>query len=103
MSWEPCICKHGPKYDDPWTYNCESYKPRPGVAKRKSRAVLVYDMATLQTSDFESQAEAARQINVHHRARVSLSAKTVIVLLSRYICAYTIQGLFDNMKANGLT
>jgi hypothetical protein len=98
MSWEPCICKHGAHYDDPFISTTIQYKTKPPLLK----PILMYDTKTLQITDYKSAFIAAEAINAD-AANIRRSANRKYIVNGRWIFGFTIQGLFDNMKANGLT
>ncbi|HSW62402.1 MAG TPA: hypothetical protein VLH56_03655 [Dissulfurispiraceae bacterium] len=106
LSWEPRITKHPPHYDDPWRYNCndtnslkELSRPHASIAKRKP--MLVHDVRTLKTTDHVSLADAASSIGVNP-GQVRQSAANGWMIAKRYICGYTIESLFANMKKQGI-
>jgi hypothetical protein len=98
MSWEPCICKHGPHYDNPFF---EMTRTEP-ARSHKLKSVLMYDMKTLEIIDYKSAFLAAEAISAD-AANIRRSANRKYVVNGRWLFGFTIQGLFDNMKANGLT
>jgi len=98
MSWEPCIMKHGAHYDDPFISTTSHRPPKPSRLK----PILMYDMKTLKTSDYQSAFIAADAINAD-AANIRRSANRKYIVNGRWLFGFTIQGLFDNMKANGLT
>ena len=106
FSWEPCILRHSSHYDDPWRYNCndtdslkELSRHHASIAKRKP--MLVYDVKTLKTTDHVSLAAAAASIRVDP-GQVRQSAANGWMIAKRYLCGYTIEALFSNMKKQGL-
>ena len=98
--WQPCILKHPPFYDDPWRDRTPDIVKQRASPQRKP--VLVYDSKLLTTTDYASFHEAAFSLSVD-AAQVSQSARNSWYIGKRYICGYTIQQLFDNMKKHGLT
>lgn len=98
--WQPCILKHPPFYDDPWRDRKPEIPTRRANPKRKP--VLVYDTRLLTTTDYPSFHTAAIALSVD-AAQVSQSARNAWYIGKRFICGYTIQQLFDNMKKHGLT
>jgi hypothetical protein len=104
--WQPCILKQHSHYNDPWRYNCndsnslkELSRPHASVAKRKP--ILVYDVRTLKTTDHVSLADAASSIGVDP-GQIRQSAANGWMIAKRYICGYTIEALFLNMRKQGI-
>jgi hypothetical protein len=90
--------KHGAHYDDPFISTTIQYPTRPP----KLKPILMYDMNTLQITDYQSAFVAADAIN-GDAANIRRSANRKYIVNGRWVFGYTIAALFDNMEQNGLT
>jgi hypothetical protein len=100
IPWQPCILKQ------PWGYNSlNATKSALTVAERgpvsAAKPVLMFDKITSNIVEFSSPRLCGESIGktVQH---IRISAKIGSMILERYIVAYTISELFDNMANRGL-
>jgi hypothetical protein len=104
FSWEPCILKHPPYYDDPWRYATkekDTVRLPNYILKRKE--VLVYDCHTFQITDHPSIRAASQFCGIKRPTHLRESVKRGAKIIGRYLAGMTIQELFDNMAKHGLT
>ena len=96
-SWEPCIMKHGPHYDDPWRYNGSTKHDR----KACDKPILVYDKNNGHITEWASRQAFSDSERVAV-STISNGMSTKRLVFGRYVFGTTIDQLFRNMRVHGL-
>ena len=98
MSWEPCILKHTPRYDDPYanTGNVDKY-----IAEKKpSKPIMAYDVKRSIVIEYPSMYVAVKSTKLVKQT-ISSGLTHSRVVKGVYIFAFSVKALFDRMHEHG--
>lgn len=98
MSWEPCILKHTPRYDDPYTVS--GHVDKYPVERQMCYYIMCYDIERSLVIEYSSIGEAAQATGIFQQT-IRSGVKHKGKVKGRYLFAFSVKALMEAMHERG--